>query len=263
MAIKKREVDWYGWQPDLPDHRDLIYGAAKVTLAQLPRNVDLRSQCPAVYNQGQLGSCTANAIGGAIEFELRKQNLSYEFTPSRLFIYYNERVIEGDVAYDNGAQIRDGIKTVNVLGVCPETLWPYDDGPLKFKKKPTLKCFKEALKHQVLSYQRVDRTLDQMKGCLAEGYPFVFGFSVYDSFESKEVAHTGVLDLPKSTEKMIGGHAVMCVGYDDTTQRFIIRNSWDTDWGQKGYFTMPYDYLSNTNLADDFWTIRMVEINPV
>ena len=232
-------------------------------VVQLPIKIDLRPQCPAVYNQGQLGSCTANAIGAAIEFELKKQNPAYDFMPSRLFIYYNERVIENDVPMDNGAQIRDGVKSVNQQGVCAETLWSYDDGLVKFKKKPLVKCYKEALKHKVLNYQRVDRSLDQMKGCLAEGFPFVFGFTVYESFESDAVAKTGVVNLPAQSESKVGGHAVLCVGYDDASKRFIVRNSWDTNWGQQGYFTMPYDYLTNQNLSDDFWTIRMVEVNPV
>src|SRR5882757_1810718 len=115
----------YGWQPDLPDQRDLIYSAPHVAAKALPKSVDLRSHCPAVYDQGQLGSCTANAIGGAIEFDLMKQNAPV-FTPSRLFIYYNERVIENTVSSDNGAQIRDGIKTVNQQGVCNEKDWPYN-----------------------------------------------------------------------------------------------------------------------------------------
>ena len=164
---------------------------------------------------------------------------------------------------DNGAQIRNGVKSVNQQGVCAETLWSYDDGLVKFKKKPFVKCYKEALKHKVLNYQRVDRSLDQMKGCLAEGFPFVFGFTVYESFESDAVAKTGVVNLPAQSESKVGGHAVLCVGYDDASKRFIVRNSWDTNWGQQGYFTMPYDYLTNQNLSDDFWTIRMVEVNPV
>jgi len=263
MEKQKNPNHRYGWKADLPDQRDLNYGAARATLIQLPPKIDLRSQCPAVYNQGQLGSCTANAIGGAIEFELKKQNLSYDFMPSRLFIYYNERVIENDVPMDNGAQIRDGIKSVNQQGVCAETLWSYDDGSIKFKKKPSVKCYKEALKHQVLNYQRVDRSLDQMRACLAEGFPFVFGFTVYESFESNEVATSGVLNMPALSESVVGHHAVMCVGYDDASKRFIVRNSWDTNWGQQGYFTMPYAYLTDQNLSDDFWTIRMVEVNAV
>jgi C1A family cysteine protease len=253
-----KNVIWYGWQPDLPDHRDLVYAAPRAIIKKIPAKVDLRKSCPVVYDQGELGSCTANAIGGAFEFELLKQDKTKDFTPSRLFIYYNERVMEHTVNTDAGAQIRDGIKSVNKQGVCPETLLPYDIQ--KFAAKPSTACYKEALKHQVLSYQRVQQTADQMKACLAEGFPFVFGFTVYESFESSTVAKTGKVNMPKKTEGVVGGHAVMAVGYDDKTKRFIVRNSWGIDWGLKGYFTMPYQYLTDVNLSDDFWTIRIVEV---
>jgi len=210
-----------------------------------------------VYDQGQLGSCTANAIGAAFEFEQDRQDRKADFMPSRLFIYYNERTIENSVSSDAGAQIRDGIKTVNKQGVCPETLWAYDI--TRFARKPPAACYQDALKHMVTSYQRVPRVIQQMKGCLAEGYPFVLGFTVYEAFESPEVARTGALSMPTSAEKEIGGHAVLAVGYDDAQSRFLIRNSWGPAWGQHGYFTMPYQYLLDENLSDDFWTIRLVE----
>jgi C1A family cysteine protease len=178
------------------------------------------------------------------------------FVPSRLFIYYNERVMEGTVNSDSGAQIRDGIKSVGKQGDCPESEWPYDIA--EFAVKPTAKCYKDALKYEVLSYQRVVQTSSQMKGCLASGYPFVFGFSVYESFESPAVAKSGHASMPKPNERLLGGHAVVAVGYDDANQRFIVRNSWGSGWGMKGYFTLPYAYLLDQHLADDFWTIRAV-----
>jgi C1A family cysteine protease len=267
--IRRRAIAWYGWMPDLPDQRDYLYAAPLQKLGLLPPRVDMRSQCPPVYSQGGIGSCTANAIAGAIEFDLLKQELA-GFIPSRLFIYYNERVMEHSVASDNGAQLRDGVKSVNQLGVCPESQWPYVATPANPKtnvwpagakpaQKPPAACYQEALNHQVLSYQRVNRDLAQMKGCLAAGYPFVFGFTVYESFESAAVKRTGVLNMPASSEAVLGGHAVMVVGYDNPSQRFIVRNSWSANWGQKGYFTIPYKYLLTSSLARDFWTIRVVE----
>lgn len=247
----------YGWVPDLPDHRDFLFAAPVETLAALPPKVDLRPQCPKeVYDQGQLGSCTANAIAGALEFDQIKQALK-TFTPSRLFIYYNERVIEHTVNTDSGAQIRDGIKSVGGIGAPPETDWPYDIS--KFAEKPPqVPAYKDAPLGKALLYHRVPQVLNQMKGCLASGYPFVYGFTVYESFESDEVAKTGVAPMPTAGEKVLGGHAVVAVGYDDSQQRFISRNSWGPGWGMAGYFTIPYAYLTDANLADDFWTVRMV-----
>ncbi|MCW3474147.1 C1 family peptidase [Limobrevibacterium gyesilva] len=257
-ALKPHSIQKYGWIPDLPDMRDHMYSAPMPTLATLPTSVDLRQQCPPVYDQGQLGSCTGNAIAGAIHFDRLKANQTPDFVPSRLFIYYNERVIEHTVSTDSGAMIRDGIKSVNKLGVCPETPdWPYDI--TKFAKKPPASAYTDAKRHQVVSYSRLLNTVQQMRGCLAAGYPFVFGFSVYASFESQQVAQTGVVPMPQPSEQQIGGHAVLAVGYDDTQQRFIVRNSWGTGWGMQGYFTMPYAYLTDNNLADDFWTVRMIE----
>jgi C1A family cysteine protease len=247
----------YGWAPDLPDHRDHLYSAPQPVLAKLPPKKDLRSGCPPVYDQGQLGSCTANAISGAIQFEQKKQAVAV-FMPSRLFVYYNERDMEGTVNSDAGAQIRDGVKSIATLGVCPEPEWPYDIN--KFADKPTPACYTDATKCEAVGYQRLDSSnLNQLKGCIASGFPFVFGFTVYDAFESADVAKTGVLNMPGPKEKVVGGHAVMAVGYDDTAQRFTVRNSWGKDWGIKGYFTIPYSYLTTSDLADDFWTIRILK----
>ena len=252
-----RKISCYGWLPDLPDHRDFLYAAPVAIAGVQPVSIDLRSQCPPVYDQGQLGSCTANTIAAAIQFDRMKQLLAQIFTPSRLFIYYNERVMEHTVASDSGAQIRDGIKSVAQQGDCPETEWPY--AVAKFKTKPSKSCYADALQYRAVSYQRLTPVLTQLKGCLASGYPFVFGFTVYESFENVQVAKTGHAALPKSGEASIGGHAVMCVGYDDAKQWFIVRNSWGPKWGMKGYFTLPHPYLISANLASDFWTIRVVQ----
>lgn len=255
MAKTQQTKHGYGWVPDLPDTRDILYAAPVHVMLKLPAAVDLRNQCPPVYDQGQLGSCTANGLAAAYEFDLKKQKKK-DFMPSRLFIYYNERTLEHTVNSDSGAVIRDGIKTMNNQGVCPEKEWPYDIK--KFAGKPTAKCFSDALKCQIKSYQRLVNTLNQLKGCLAEGYPFVFGFTVYESFESNAVAKNGKMPMPKPKEKSLGGHCVMAVGYDDAQSTFIVRNSWGPDWADKGYFYMPYAYMTDSNLCDDFWTIRLV-----
>lgn len=245
----------YGWLPDIPDNRDHLYGAVRKIPALLPAKVDLSPGCSPVEDQKDLGSCTANALAGALEFLMKKDKARY-IDMSRLFIYYNERVVEHTVKTDSGAMIRDGIKTLSKQGACSEANWPYTIA--KFAVKPPKACYTEALNYQILAYARIN-TVDEMRSCLADGYPVVFGFSVYESFESQQVSQTGVVDMPKAGEKMLGGHAVLAVGYDDAAKRFLVRNSWGTDWGQKGYFTMPYDYVANRNLSDDFWTIRRGE----
>ena len=251
-ATTIRNPSWYGWIPDLPDQRDHFYSTVYAAPKRLPAKVDLRAHCSPVEDQGQLGSCTANALVGTLEFLEGKQKQPLADL-SRLFIYYNERVIEHSVKYDAGAMLRDGIKTLAKQGVCPESLWPY--AIEQFAKKPTATCYTQAKRHTIANYQRLSTT-DDMRACLAAGYPFVFGFTVYESFESATVARTGVVNLPKQSERAVGGHAVCAVGYDDKAQRFIARNSWGTGWGKKGYFTMPYAYLADRNLSDDFWTMR-------
>ena len=164
--------------------------------------------------------------------------------------------MERSINSDSGARIRSGIKSVAKRGVCHEGLWPYR--PKKFRRKPRRKCYSEAANHPSLIYHRVRRTLPQMKACLASGYPFIFGFTVYESFHSKNVRRSGHASMPLRREKCHGGHAVLAVGYEDAQRRFIVRNSWGSKWGMRGYFTMPYDYLTNHHLSQDFWTIRVV-----
>ena len=245
----------YGWIPDIPDQRDYLYRAIHPLPPSLPAAVDLREHCSAVEDQGRLGSCTANALVGVLEFLERKDETTFRDL-SRLFIYYNERVLEQTVRVDSGAMLRDGIKTLAKQGVCTEKKWPYVIS--KFDQRPPAACYREAEEYQITSYERII-TLDEMLACLAEGFPFVFGFSVYESFESSEVARTGKVPMPQPEERVLGGHAVMAVGYDDAGKNFIVRNSWGTGWGIKGYFTMPFAYLADRGLSDDFWTIRRGE----
>lgn len=252
LPARKHRVN--GWKRDIPDCRDRMLGIAR-TVA-LPTSVDLRAHCPPVYNQFQLGSCTANAIGAALQFERERQGLTPDFVPSRLFIYYGERVIEGTVDEDSGAEIRDGMKVVSKLGAPPETDWPYIAD--QFAVKPPVTAYTDALSDRALKYYKVAQAVSQFQSSLAGGYPIVFGFTVYESFESDQVAQTGEVPMPGPTEQVLGGHAVMMVGYDNSTNRVLVRNSWGADWGMGGYFTMPYDYVTDPDLASDFWTIRLV-----
>lgn len=246
----------FGWRPELPDHRDLPY-SLRLDLERplaLPSKVDLRPFCPPVYDQGHLGSCTANAIAGAFQFDRRKQNAS-DFVPSRLFIYYNEREMEGTTDYDAGAYLRDGVKSVATKGVCKESDWAYE--PERFRNQPAASCYENAVKYLAVTYYRLDnQRIDELRGCLAAGFPFVFGFVVYDSIRSAN-QRGGLIPMP-GNEPVIGGHAVMAVGYDDQTEMFIIRNSWGEGQGDRGYFYMPYRYLTTRQLSDDFWTVRTV-----
>lgn len=240
----------YGWKKDKKDPRDLLYRDIKPVSITLPDRVDLRAICSPVEDQGDLGSCTANALVGNLEFLERKSNVKF-WDISRLFIYYNERVIEDTISEDNGAELRDGIKSLVTYGYCSEKRVPYVTS--KFTRKPSCIAYKEAKKHTIQSYHSI-MTLNEMLVCLAEGYPFVFGFTVYEGFESDEVKQSGILNMPGQAEQEVGGHAVCAVGYDQAAKRFIVRNSWGPDWGQGGYFTMPFEYMEK--LANDFWTIR-------
>ena len=241
----------YGWRPDIPDHRDYKY--AKIAPPKIiPAKVDLRKICSPVEDQGQLGSCVGNAVVGNMEC-LEKKNSEPFADLSRLFAYYNARLLEGTTRTDSGAYIRDGIKGLAKYGVCPEANWPYVIN--KFATKPTKTCYTLALKKAIVRYYRIV-TLNEMLQCLADGYPFVFGFAVYDYFESDAMARTGILKMPKPTEQLLGGHAVLAVGYDQDKKRILVRNSWGSGWGLKGYFWMPFDYISSRDLADDMWTVR-------
>lgn len=240
----------YGWKPDLPDHRDLIYRAPR-SLEALPPAVDLRHNCSPVENQGQLGSCTGNAIAGALEYLDRK--LGNPIDISRLFIYYQERAMEGTIHQDAGAMIRDGIKACAKLGAPIEKLWPYRVE--KFANKPAHEAYLDAARRKIVTYRRVVGR-DDVLHCLADGFPVVFGFSVYEQFESDEVARTGIANMPGPDERMLGGHAVLAVGYNIAQQRLLVRNSWGVDWGMAGHFTLPFGYIQSASLSDDFWVVQ-------
>lgn len=247
----------YGWKPGLPDIRDY-----KLTFAapEVAASVDLRTTglLPAVWDQGQIGSCTAHGSGAAYSYDLAKQSAGTNFEPSRLFIYYNSRVIENTVASDSGATITDAIKSLNQYGCPPETDWAYNTA--KFTTKPPAQAFTDGKLREAVKYARVNQTVADMQACLTAGTPIVIGFTVYDSFESDAVAQTGDVPMPAKSEQVLGGHCVLVVGYTVRNGKsvWICRNSWGVDWGDKGYFYFPQEYLTNTNLADDFWTVQSV-----
>jgi len=219
--------------------------------------VSLRDKCPPVWDQGQLGSCTAHGTGAAYVMCSAGEGFA-DGTPSRLFLYYGARSLEGTTGEDSGATCRDAVKAVAKFGAPDESDWPYDIK--KFTSKPPAKAFTDGQSHQALEYLGVSQSTQEMKAALAAGFPIIVGFSVYDSFESDAVAKSGLVDVPNKGEKQLGGHCVLLIGYDEANPHlWELRNSWGTDWGQDGYFRMAAAYLTNPRLSGDFWTIRKTE----
>ena len=226
-------------------------------ISNLPEEVDLRSKCPVVYDQGNLGSCTAQALAAAFEFN---DGITNSYTPSRLFIYYNERLLEKSINQDAGALLCDGIKTLEKHGVCDEKDWPYDIS--KFTIKPPMKCYTDALAHRAYTVHNIESDIHSMKNSLASGFPFVVGIAIYPSFLTTSVNKTGIVSMPnRNKEKCLGGHAVLVVGYSDIKQHWILRNSWGDKWGDKGYFYLPYLYLLDTKLSSDLWNITKISLS--
>src|SRR5579859_5171972 len=267
-SLTPRKTQHYGWRPDLPDSRDRIFNLeekVEVTAA-LPPRADLSPNMPGIYDQGQLGSCTGNGIARVLEYGAIKQGEA-PVTPSRLFLYYNERVIEGTVSQDSGAQIRDGIKVVVHQGVPPESDWPYDIG--QFAVKPSAQAYADATRHEALVYKRILLTGpgDPVRTALASGSPVVFGFSVPAYFEpggGNWDPTRDPLPVPGPSDKIIGGHCVVLSGYDDTRTRFPspafqVENSWGTGWGMAGRFWMDAAWFApHAGLASDLWVITKV-----
>jgi len=253
----------YGCKKDTKDERDYRFKLLpKLKLGRLPLAVDLCDVAPAlpIYNQGQLSSCTANAIARCLQFDAVKQGLADAVDiPSRLFLYFAERDAEGTLPEDGGAMIRTGAKVSAQLGVCLEKDWSYNESLVNVKPDPA--CYEKALRHQTLQYYRLDNTRQEMQRCLIEGFPFAVGITLFESFESQEVAKTGIVPMPEKGEAEVGGHAVQVVGYKMLTgDRLLYKlaNSWGPDWGENGFFWLQASYLES-NLANDLWTFRKVE----
>jgi C1A family cysteine protease len=238
----------YGYIRDDEDPRDKHFA---FKASHLPKAIDLRPRMTAAYDQGPLGSCVGNGVARAVEFSMARQGLP-PFRPSRLFIYYNGRVLRDTVMQDSGLQIRDGIKSVNRWGVCAESSWPYDIA--KFTQRPRSVCYRTGKTNRILKYHRVEQTATGLKSVLAGGWPIVFGFQVFDGFEEDRCSRTGVLQMPQRGERVLGGHCVAAAGYDEY-DNLICANSYGATWGNKGFFTMPMEYAVNSTLASDFWVI--------
>ena len=225
------------------------------------------SQHP-ILDQGSIGSCTANALSGALQFDRRKNNLQPDFVPSRLFIYYNERVIEGDVPLDAGAFLRDGMQSLAQTGVCPENSLAIrpDAASQRWRAIPGRKSARDPAATAMLQRccelqeswptKRLIRPWLSSRGTLAQGIPFVFGFSVYDSLWDSSGNPNTIIPLPSGSDSRVGGHAVLVVGYDDSKALFTIHNSWGTAVGDAGYFYIPYGYVTDSGLSADFWIIQ-------
>ncbi|WP_449411116.1 C1 family peptidase [Methylobacterium komagatae] len=254
--VKARDVKWYGYRADLADPRDHLFTPAPGVVSSLPTSVDLREHCPPVMDQGELGSCTAHGITGALRYALIKSGQP-DHECSRLQLYFDERSVEGTVRSDAGAEIRDGIKCAAQRGVAHETLWPYNIKA--FAKKPGKAVYADALKFEALTYQRVTVDATQVKAALASGFPVIVGISVFSAFESEDVAKTGVVPMPGAKDGPIGGHCMMLVGYGQKDGHFTAQNSWATDWGDNGFCYLPEAYIGSSKYGNDYWIITKVE----
>ena len=256
----------YSLVRDDPDPGDYLYPPkSEHVRKRLPSRVDLRPLCPPVQDQGKLGTCTAHAVAGAIDYE-RRLHKQRAIRPSRLFIYYNERPIAHEKRLKPTVNLRDALKVAAKHGACPETMLPYNVLPRATIKKPLPAAYKAAAKHRIAAYYRIshgsltpEQFLHHLKSCLADRHPFVFGFKMHPSFvpPRTEKWEGWMMPIPqKRNDRGHGGHAVMAVGYDDRKQAVLVRNSWGTGFGIKGYFWMPYSLISDSGFAHDFWTIR-------
>ena len=250
-------VKGLGWLPGNRRHfRSLRVYRSYSQNYKLLSSVDMRALDTPIKDQGQLGSCTSFMATGIMQFVRKALGLTY-ISLSELFIYYNERVLEGTVSEDSGASIGDAFAVLNSSGACPESDWPYD--PNVFAQKPPQECYTDALFDIATQELALTGSLDSIKQVLAQGFPVGFGFDVYASF--RNIGSDGIMPVPASSEALLGGHAVMYVGYDDTRQLFIVRNSWGASWGASGYFFMPYEIVTN-GMASDFRTVLMVSGAP-
>ena len=235
---------------------DWKYRPHPSVVRRLPAVVDLRRHCPPVYDQLHLNSCSANAIAAALRYDEIREGRPQVPSPSRLFIYYNERVLAGCVGTNSAVSLRDGYRTVARVGACPEPMWPYVIR--RFRRPPTPRCFDAAHHRRALAYYRIRRAIVDLRACLAQRFPFVLAMAVHESMMSRAVKRTGTVPVPTRHDKLRGGHAVLAVGYDHPKRLLIFRNSWGAGWGDGGYGYLPYGFLTDSSLTWDFWTMRRV-----
>lgn len=255
MSNQERVLNWKKGPVDTRDFKSMRRLLAPVTL---PDAFELPLQIP-IYDQGSLGSCTSNSGCACYRFESAQVVGDFKFDPSRLFLYYNTRLIEGTVDEDSGAYIRDVFKALNKWGLAPEVDFPYHIQD--FKNTPTQVAYSNGLKNIVVKYAAVDQTEVAIKQTLISGAAVSFGFNVYSSFMSGDWDRkTGIMPIPKKGEELRGGHACTIVGWSDSKKCFLIQNSWGEEWGQKGKFWMPYSFLLNGSECDDFWCIEAIKI---
>jgi C1A family cysteine protease len=263
-----------GWRRDLPDFRDLTprspqieqvveqSGPLKAASGQAPSEADLRQWCSPVEDQQSLGSCTANAAVGLLEYYERRTSKSH-LDGSRLFVYKASRTLLGWTG-DQGAYLRTAMKAMVLFGIPPESYWPYAID--RFDEEPPAFCYAFAQNYRATKYYRHDPAganlgdvLASVRTYLAAGLPCMFGFSVYSSIPGLGEG-TGDIPFPQPGDRAEGGHAIMAVGYDDgrkahdETGALLIRNSWGKDWGEAGYGWLPYRYVTQ-GLAADFWSL--------
>ena len=238
-------------RPDLmerPDcfHRSVGFADTK----RLPSRVDLRPGCSPVVDQGSLGACTAHAIvSGLREYLLLKEKQPFTRL-SRLFFYYQVRARRGMENRDCGGSLREGMKVLQTIGVCPENKGSYNATQLS--RPPTAREIAAAAPFKIKAY-RLITNLAMLKAAIAAGFPVVASLRIFEAFKSEVVAQTGMVPIPAKIERCVGGHAVCIVGYDDSHQWCIVRNCWGAAWGNKGYFYLPYQFIKPA-LVVEMWT---------